>query len=304
MTVTRAILPAMLGLTLLHGCSLRKYALNKLGDTLADSGVTFASDDDPDLVAEAVPFSLKLIESVLAEVPRHRGLLLAAARGFTQYAVAFVQQEADELEDRDLGASNAWRARARNFYRRARDYGLRGLAVRHRDFEPELAANPKAALAPARAEDVPLLYWTAAAWGLHISLSKDSPEAVADQPLVEALIDRALALDEDYDHGAIHGFLVSYEMSRPSGGREDSERRSRYHFARALDLSEGLLASPFVSLAETVSVLKQDRAEFESLLNRALAIDANARPEWRLANLVMQRRARWLLSRADLLFAE
>jgi predicted anti-sigma-YlaC factor YlaD len=53
-----------------------------------------------------------------------------------------------------------------------------------------------------------------------------------------------------------------------------------------------------------VAVSQQDRAEFESLLNRALTIDPDARPEWRLANLIMQRRARWLLSRVDQLFAE
>jgi hypothetical protein len=34
-------------------------------------------------------------------------------------------------------------------------------------------------------------------------------------------------------------------------------------------------------------------------LEKALAVDVDARPEWRLANLVMQRRARWLLERID-----
>ena len=56
--------------------------------------------------------------------------------------------------------------------------------------------------------------------------------------------------------------------------------------------------------AETVSVQKQDRKEFQSLLERAVAIDVNAKPGFRLANLIMQRRARWLLSRADQLFLE
>jgi predicted anti-sigma-YlaC factor YlaD len=51
-------------------------------------------------------------------------------------------------------------------------------------------------------------------------------------------------------------------------------------------------------------VRSQDRAEFERLLKRALEIDPDARPEWRLANLVMQRRARWLLARTDSLFAK
>jgi len=69
-------------------------------------------------------------------------------------------------------------------------------------------------------------------------------------------------------------------------------------------LSHGQLAGPYVSLAETVSVQKQDRAEFQSLLNHALTIDADVKPEWRLENLVMQRRARWLLARVDELFVE
>jgi hypothetical protein len=120
---------------------------------------------------------------------------------------------------------------------------------------------------------------------------------------VEALIDRALELDEDYDFGAIHGFLVTYESSRLTGTGDPAER-SRKHFERAMELSGGKLASPLVSLAETVSVRKQNRKEFESLLNKALAIDADSKPEWRLSNLVAQRRARWLLSRTDQLFVE
>jgi hypothetical protein len=59
-----------------------------------------------------------------------------------------------------------------------------------------------------------------------------------------------------------------------------------------------------VALAETVSISKQDPEEFESLLKKALAVNPDARPEWRLTNLVMQRRARWLLSREDELFVK
>jgi predicted anti-sigma-YlaC factor YlaD len=67
-------------------------------------------------------------------------------------------------------------------------------------------------------------------------------------------------------------------------------------------LTDRQMAAPFLAMAETVAVAKQDRSEFESLLDRALKIDPNARPEWRLSNLVMQRRARWLSQRVDELF--
>src|SRR5689334_2751351 len=84
------------------GCSIKKIAVNKLGDSLASGGTTFISDDDPDLVGDALPFSLKLMESLLAESPRHRGLLFATSSGFTEYAFVFVQVPAEEIESQDL----------------------------------------------------------------------------------------------------------------------------------------------------------------------------------------------------------
>ncbi len=283
------------------GCSFRKLAVNKLGDALAGGGTTFASDDDPELVKAAVPFSLKLMESLLAENPRHEGLLLAAASGFTEYAYAFVQEEADETEDTNRAAAKEMRLRVRRLCLRARDYGLRGLEVRHPGFGQALRKDPKAAARTAAAKDVPLLYWTAAAWASAISNAKDDPDLVAELPIVEALIDRALALNEAYGDGSIHSFLITYELSRPLGADKAVER-SRRHFDRAVELSKGQLAGPFVSLAEAVSVQTQNYKEFKTLLERALAVDVNARPEWRLENTVMQRRAKWLLGRAEELF--
>jgi predicted anti-sigma-YlaC factor YlaD len=285
------------------GCSVKKVAINKLGDSLASGGTTFASDDDPDLVGEALPFSLKLMESLLAESPQHRGLLFAASSGFTQYAFVYVQMPAEEIEDQDLAKADFLRTRARHLYLRARNYGLRGLEVDHRGFESELRQDPKAAVSKTGPKDVPLLYWTAASWGAAISVSKDNPEMIADQPIVEALIDRALELNPDYDFGAIHNFLITYESVRRTASG-DFAPRSRKHFERAVELTAGQSAAPYVALATTVSVSKQDHEEFESLLQKALAVNPDARPEWRLTNLVMQRRARWLLSREDDLFVK
>ncbi len=265
------------------GCSIKKFAIGRLGDALAESGGTYASDDDPALVRDA--------------------LLLAATGGFTQYTYAFVQEEADETEDRDLRASWALRERARKLYLRARDYGLRGLEIGHAEFAMGLRSNRITALGRATKDDVPFLYWTAASWGAAISMKKSDPDLLADLPLVESLIQRGFELEPDYDHGSIHEFLIAFDGGRPEtmGG---SVERARRHFEEAVRLSGGLRAAPLVDLAESVSVRVQDRAEFESLLRRALRIDVDARPEWRLSNLIMQRRARWLLGRADQLFVE
>jgi len=283
------------------GCSVKKLAVNKVGDALAGGGTTFASDDDPELVKAAVPFSLKLMESLLAESPNHRGLLEATASGFTQYGFAFVQQEADETESRDFAAAEALRTRARRLYLRARNYGLRGLEVAHAGFAKQLAASPRQAVAALGKRDVPQAYWTATAWGAAIALAKDDPALVAEIPQMEALADRALQLDESWSEGAIHGFLINYEMSR-QGVTGDPAERARKHFDRAVELSRGTQAGPFVTFAEAVCVEKQDVKQFDELLHRALAINPDAHPESRLANLIMQRRARWLLSKRDDLF--
>jgi predicted anti-sigma-YlaC factor YlaD len=281
-----------------NGCSVKKLAINKLGDALAGGGTTFSSDEDPELVKSAIPFSLKLIESLLAESPKHEGLLLAAASGFTQYGYAFVQQEADELEGENLTRSRELKLRVQKLYRRARDYGLRGLEVRHAGITASLKEDPKTAVAALTKKDVPLIYWTAASWGSLISQSKDQPDIVSQQPIVEALLDRALALDETYEAGSLHSAMISYELSR-QGGEGKPADRARKHFARAIELSQGQQAGPYLSLAEGVSLQEQNAKEFKALLEKALAVNVDAKPEWRLANLVMQRRARWLLGRID-----
>jgi predicted anti-sigma-YlaC factor YlaD len=293
----------VVALSLGTGCSIKRLAVDRLGNALAAGGETFAGDDDPELIRQAVPFSLKLMESLLAESPRHQGLLLACARGFTQYAFAFVEQEADETEERDLDRTMEMRGRARRLYLRARGYGLRGLDSRYPGLEKKLRHEPRAAVRVLRPADVPLAYWTAVAWAAAVAVTKDSADLIADLPIVEALIDRALALDETFDYGAIHSFLITYEMSRQAGAG-DPEERARKHFQRALELSGSKLCGPLVALAEAVSVARQDKAEFEKLLRQALEIKPDARPEWQLANLVMQRRARWLLGRVDRLFVD
>jgi predicted anti-sigma-YlaC factor YlaD len=133
-------------------------------------------------------------------------------------------------------------------------------------------------------------------------MDKDSPEAIGDLRIVDALVARLGALDPDYDHGALDNFLVTYEMARP--GARDPQVTATRHFQRALQLSGGHKAGPYVAHAEAVLVHTQDRAGFISDLQHALAVQTDATPQWRLENKVMQQRARWLLARVDQLFIE
>jgi len=287
----------------LGGCSAHRLVVDKVADALSQSGSVYASDPDVELVGAATPFGLKLLESLLAETPRHPGLLLALTRGFTQYAYAFVEMPADALEARDVEAAYAGRDRARHLYLRARDYGLRGLEVAHPGDTAELATQPAALIAHAGRRDVPLMYWTAASWGAAISLGKDDAFLVAALPTVRALAARALELDESYDGGALHVLAISLVMSEPRAAQERIAD-AQAHLERALALSHGAQAAPYVTYAEAVSVPAGRRAEFEALLGKALAVDAAAVPDERLTNEIFQRRARALLARTGELFTE
>jgi predicted anti-sigma-YlaC factor YlaD len=286
-----------------QACSIRRWAAGKLGDVLASGGTTYASDDDPELVGDALPFALKTIEGLLDTTPRHKGLLFAAASGFTQYAYVYLQTEADYLEDADLAHATHLRDRAMGLYRRAYEYGMRGLEVDHPGVRQALAGDATAALAGMKKDDVPLLYWTSAAWSLMISLDKTDAVMAVNLPSAESLMHRALELDPSYGDGVIHDYYISYEGGR-AGAAGGSIDRAREELAKSLELAKGRRAAPYLAFAESVSVARQDRKEFTELIDAALAVKPDAAPEYRLANVVAQRRARWLLSRVDSLFVE
>jgi predicted anti-sigma-YlaC factor YlaD len=293
------------GALALAGCSVRSLAVRGTADALSSGGGVYASDDDPELVRDAIPFGLKMMEALLAEVPDHHGLLLALTSGFTQYGYVFVQQEADaaELEGRTASAK-ALRERARRLYLRARDYGLMALDLRYPGLATRLrtSRDVTSALATVRKEDVPLVYWTAASWALAISNAKGRMDLVAELPVPEAMMSRALVLDESFDGGSLHEFYVTYDMTR-SEAQGGGPARAKQHLDRALALSQGKKLGPLVAYAEAVCVQAQNRAEFTRLLKQVLAADVDSDKEHRLANLIAQRRARLLLAHIDDLFA-
>jgi predicted anti-sigma-YlaC factor YlaD len=293
------VLVAMLVLGI-PGCALRKMALGSVANSLAKSGDTFSSDEDPELIRAAVPFSLKLVESLLAELPQHRGLLLSACSGFTQFGYAFVDGDAEFVREDDYARFIRLQDRARRLYLRARGYCMRNLELKYPGIGARLAKDPAGAAAGMTKADVPVLYWTGASWGKAVSLSLDRPALVGDLPIVQALIRRALQLDEAYQRGALHEVMISLEsVPEAMGG---SPVRARQHFDRAIALSNGHAAGPYVSFARSVLVPQQNRGEFVRTINDALRVDIEAEPSLRLANVLAQEQARYLLDHLDNLF--
>jgi predicted anti-sigma-YlaC factor YlaD len=288
-------------LALLPACSVRKSAFKTIGSALSGAADEFARDEDPELVRGAIPFSLKVMETVLKEDPRNATLISGLAKGFVSFSYAFVLQDADELDDKDKVAARAARERATKLFLRGRDYGLRYFALKYPNFAADLKANPKKAVQGMTKADVPMLFWTALGWAGALSTSRDFL-MLPQIPQFEAMLERALELDEAYDNGAIHAFLITYEMAKLSAKAETKAANAKRHYDRALELGGGKQVGPHLSYAENVLVPAKNRTEFEATLRQALKVDVNSAPESRVLNLVLQKRARWLLGRMDKLF--
>jgi hypothetical protein len=287
-------------LAALTGCGfVSSLATKSVANTLSKPGDVFTRDDDPELVRRAIPFALKTYESLLESLPKHQPLLLATCSGFTSYAYAFVQTDADILGDADHHDEvKALNAEAVKLYSRGKDYCLRALELRFPGVGKRLLTEPDTAVARAGKKDVELLYWTAASWGSAMALNLD---LAIDFPAVRALVERALALDETWHKGALHELMITLDSVEQLGGNVE---HARQHFKRAVELQDGAAPGPYVALAMGVSQPKQDRAEFEKLLHDALAVDEDKDKSNRLLTIVTKKLAQALLDHADSLFSK
>ncbi|MEE8525315.1 MAG: TRAP transporter TatT component family protein, partial [Thermoanaerobaculia bacterium] len=253
-----------------------------------------------ELVRDALPFALKTFEILLAESPDNIGLLLTTCQGFTSYSYAFVELEAEYVELDDYRQAVRLRDRALKLYLRGRDYCLHALDLTHPGIRDELLREAAGALDRVREEDVPLLYWTAGSWGSAISVALDRPELVVDLATVRGLFARCLELDPGWRRGALYDAMLLLDALPESAG--GSVERARIDFDRALELNGGNRVSTYLSWAVSVSLPRQDRAEFEEMIDKALTVDPDNVLSERLANLVQQRYARFLLDQIEDLF--
>lgn len=298
--LTRLVAILLVALFLVPGCSVRKMAMRSLSGSFEGALDAYTRDGDPEFVREAMPASLKMIEMLLVNSPENVSMLTAAASGFTLYSHAFLIQRADRIELKDLQGARELRHRGKEMHLRARDYGLRALEVRYPGFRSQLKSAPDEAVQQTGEKDIPLLYWTAASWGSAISVDTEDYELLLDLSKVERMIRRCLELDGSWGNGRLHEFMITFEAGRSAVG--GSRKQAEKHFRQALKINNGQSAGTYVTAAEALAIPVQDRARFRSLLKQALEVDPDVNPDMRLANVLAQDRARWLLNHTEHFF--
>ena len=288
--VMRAGVAAVAVAVCVSGCSPQKMALNRMASALANASSVYESDNDPEFVRLAAPSTLKTVEMLLSQNPDHQGLLLTACRGFTEYSYGFLHVES-ELRAAEPALAQDFKTRAGKMYERARGYCLHGLQLRHPAITlAALQKDPAGALADATKEDVPLLYWTGTSWGADLAVSPLQLARVAELVPVRALLQRAKALDEGWDHGAIFETLIALDGLPPLVGGNPAAARN--DFEKAMELSGGQSVFARVAYAATLT----NQADKHRLLQQAVDVDLSKTPSRRLTNLIAQRYAKALLS--------
>jgi hypothetical protein len=272
----------------LQACTLQRIALGSVDSVFDKTVAALMEESDLRFAESAIAGDMKLLEGVVESDPTNVRYLQLACMGYTSYALAFAEDDP---------------ARALLFYSRARDYGLRGLLARGipKGALSADAATLRAALHRLGNGDVPLVFWTADAWGSAIRLQPDDPDAMAAVPTANALMEWVKDREPDFFYGGPFLYFGVYYGSYPPalGGRPDL---SRENFDRAVAAGKGRFLMTDVLYARTYAVLTQDRTLFQTLLTRVVEAPADILPEQGLANAVAQQRARQLLGREEELF--
>jgi len=273
-------------LLLISGCSINKLAINATGSIVEHTMDALMEESDLVFAEESAYGNLKLLEGLIKADPENEKFLFLAAKGFSSYALAF-------LEDND-------KERAKIFYERGKGYGLRILLKNKRfneAFNNDMDSFNQSLESFGR-DDVSALFWTGFSWGNWINMNLDLPEALVDIPKVESIMRRVMELDETYYYGGVHLFFgISYgSRSRILGGNLE---KARVHFDMAEKISKGNFLIDYYYKAMYYALPIQDRSLFESLLEKVITSPPDLLPEQRLVNEVAKVKAENLLYKMD-----
>lgn len=290
------------------GCSTRMLVIDEITDII-DTGVTaFEQDDDLQMLEEAFPANIKLLEALLANDPDNEQLLTLLSRLYGSYAFVFFEDriEATLLTGTSPGGnrndSQTLEHAAVRYYAKGIEYALRALEVRHPGCREKMA-NVSAAggfIESLDSADVPPLFWYGFNLSAYVNHNRDSVKAIARAHLIEKAMKRVLALEPGYYYGNAHLVLMTFYASRsPMMGGNMDLAAQHYQRLKELHGNRFLLADLFY--ARYYLYQKQDRRQFMRVLINITEYGGDDK-HYRLFNKVAEVRAQTYLKAVDQLF--
>ena len=269
--------------TLAGGCGA---VISNVSAGMADSlSTAILNQEDPQLVRDALPSYLLLLDSLVESDPYNSDTLAAAAQLYAAYGAAFVSEP----------------ERAATLTRRARDYGQQALCAAEDDacgldsldfdeYSAVIAGIDDDALTELYSYSLSTLAW--------IRTNSTDFNALAKLPNAEVALTRVIELDDSDEYSASTSmYLGVLNTLRPEslGGRPEVGRE---WFERGIELSGGRDLSIKVEFARGYARLLYDRALHDRLLNEVLDAEVK-QPELTLFNQLARVQAQELLATAD-----
>ncbi len=195
---------------------------------------------------------------------------------------------------------------ASSLYLKGRDYALTELK-RYRIFFTAMTYEStmkefKASLpASFDKKHIQGLYWAAMNWAGWVNLNLDKPEALADLPKVEAMLEFVILLDGSYNSGSAYAALGALHANRTKeeGGNPE---RAKDEFDASFTYSGNSVLPFHVMYAQYYARQIQDKELFKKTLTTVLETPANTYPDNTFMNEVARKKAKVLLDNIDTYF--
>lgn len=265
----------------LNGCSF--LVSSATDDFSARLKQTILAQNDPEIVKDALPAYLLVMEASAAGENENENLLFANANLYTAY----------------LGLLPDDSPRKARLSLKGLDFALRGICTHSENWcgiQQKPATDIQSLLATTSLEDIDSLYSLGTAWSAWIQANKNDWNAVAQLAQVKQIMQRVIEQDEAHQQGNAHLYLAVMESLIPEtlGGKPDAAKQ---HFQRALELSPDNLMSK-VLFAKHYARMVFDRDLHDNLLKTVLAAQTAA-PGLTLINTLAQQQAQQLLNSAN-----
>ncbi|MFW2405503.1 MAG: TRAP transporter TatT component family protein [Gammaproteobacteria bacterium] len=279
----RILLPLLASAALLlNGCS--SIVSSATAGMAEDLSASILDQEDPELVREAVPAFLLLLDSMVRSSPDNPATLGAAGELYAAYGIAFN----DDPE------------RAKVLTRQARAYGRRSLCAADKGacgLEDLPFDEYEAAIRAVDAKAAEALYSYSVGSLAYIRAHSADFVALADLPKIETALAHLLALGVDTDRASVLMYLGILNTLRPPalGGQPE---KGRGYFEEALALAGDRDLSIKVEYARGYARLLYERELHDQLLNEVLTGEVR-QPGYTLMNSLAHQQARELLDSAD-----
>lgn len=281
--MTNKIIPFVLLLGL-SGCTsmITERFANNLGNAIL-------SQTDPEVAAASIPTFMVMMDSLVLDAPKNPTILSASANLNGAYASLFASSDAQAKQLTEKALQQARTAICTKVVAICSQNNL--------DLD-----QFKQILASVDKPNIDLLYSLGTAWAGWIQIHRDDWNGLAQVPKVEAVMNRVIELDENFEWGRGHLYLAVINSQLPPalGGKPEI---GRMHFEKAIDISEGQDLIAKVEFARHYARLMFDQELHDELLNDVMNAETSV-VKLNLSNAVAKQQAKQLLSTSVEYFEE